>query len=207
MQARGARRLDGSTDTRVGSWLSLRYALKVIGILGLVCCTAAAVGLLGIPHAMAANLIVNPGFETDLTGWNGSGATISRSMAEAHSGTAAAKVVRPTIYSGNIGQSGMSFEPGKTYYFSVAVKRAEGSAQVGLYLNQSGVKWGSANYPIMATGTVNTEWTLLRGMKTFPTSASTPGSGYIYDNARLFVQHSLSSEPKNDAGQYSIFYV
>lgn len=207
MHARGARRLDGSTDTRERSWLSLRYALKVIGILGLVSCMAMAIGLLGIPHAMAANLIVNPGFEADLAGWSASGATITRSTAEALSGTASAKVVRPTSYSGNIGQSGMSFEPGKTYYFSVAVKRAEGSAQVGLYLNQSGVKWGSANYPIMATDTVNTEWTLLRGMKTFPTSASTPGSGYIYDNARLFVQHSLSSEPKNDAGQYSIFYV
>ncbi|MEF3302084.1 Ig-like domain-containing protein [Paenibacillus sp. GYB003] len=207
MQSIGIRQRDGSAGLRERSRLRFRYVSKVIGILGIVCCTAAAVGLVGIPRAMAANMIVNSGFETDLTGWNASGATISRSTAEARSGAASAKVVRPTSYSGNIGQSGMSFEPGKTYYFSAAVKREEGSAQVALYLNQSGVKWGSANYPIMASGVVNTEWTLLRGMKTFPTESTASGFGYIYDNARLFVQHSVSTEPKNEAGQYSAFYV
>lgn len=207
MQSRGARQHDGSAKMHERSWFRFRHALKVIGILGLVGCTAAAIGLLGIPHVMAENRIVNSGFETDLTGWNAVGATISRSTAEAHSGTASAKVVRPTSYSGNIGQAGMAFEPGKTYYFSVAVKREEGSAQVALYLNQSGVRWGSANYPIMASGIVNTEWTLLRGMKSFPTESTSAGFGYVYDNARLFVQHSVSSEPKNEAGQYTSFYV
>lgn len=188
--------------------IRVRYARKVIGILGLACCTAAAIGWLGLPHARAANLVVNSGFEADLTGWNATaGAIVSRSAAEAYSGTASAQVVRSTGYSGNIGQPGKSFEPGKTYYFSVAVKRAEGSAQVGLYLSQSGVKWGSANYPIMASGPVGTEWTVLRGMKTFPTAPSAPDVGYVYDNARLFVQHSVSSEPKNEDGQYSVFYV
>ncbi|WP_158606902.1 Ig-like domain-containing protein [Paenibacillus ginsengarvi] len=198
--------LDGLTDTKASSWLRFRYTLKVIGILSMICSSAAFVWQ-GELQASAANKVVNPGFETDMTGWNAGGATISRSTAEAHTGNASARVVRSASYSGNIGQPGMEFEPGQTYYFSVAVKRAEGSAQVGLYVNQSGVKWGSANYPIMATGTVGTEWTLLRAMKTFPTSATTPDAGYIYDNARLFVQHSLSSEPKNDAGQYSVFYV
>lgn len=185
------------------------YARKVIGILGLTCCTIAALGLLGSTGATgaAANMIVNPGFENDLSGWTASGSTISRSTAEAYAGAASAKVVRPSAYSGNIGQPGMAFEPGKTYYFSVAVKREEGSAQVGLYLNQSGVKWESANYPIMASGTVGTEWTLLRGMRTFPTSATDPGSSYVYDDARLFIQHSQSSEPKNEQGQYVSYYV
>ncbi|GAA3405411.1 Ig-like domain-containing protein [Paenibacillus hodogayensis] len=202
-----ARRPDGATDIWKQSNLPSLYARKVIGILGLAFCMIAASGLLGAPRANAENLVVNPGFETDLSGWTAVGSTISKSTSEAYAGTASAKIMRPSVYSGNIGQPGMQFEPGKTYYFSVAVKREAGAAEVGLYLNQSGVKWGSSNYPIMASGSVNTEWKLLRGMKTFPTSATDPGSGFVYDNARLFIQHSLSSEPKNEQGQYVSFYV
>ncbi|WP_181592549.1 Ig-like domain-containing protein [Paenibacillus sp. YN15] len=139
------------------------------------------------------NLLTNSGFETDLKGWN-AGST--------------AALVRSTSYSGNIRQLGVSFEPGQAYYFSAWVKRVSGSGAVAIYITQTGNKWNNSTYPIMAEAVVGTNWTHIEGIKTFPTEPSPAPSGYVYDNADVYIQHKVDDkETKDPAGHYVDFYV
>jgi hypothetical protein len=165
-------------------------------------------GGLGRPAAAAgANMIANPGFETDLSGWTANGGgVISRNEAEKHGGAASVKVERPSRYNGNVMQSGLSFEPGKSYYFSAWIKREAGSGQIALYVNQPNVTWnGGTSFPQMATGNIGTTWVNLRGIKTFPTEQTSQGSPYIYNNASFFVQHV--SAGSDGTGPFPAFYV
>ncbi|WP_168122587.1 Ig-like domain-containing protein [Paenibacillus sp. HB172176] len=185
--------------------LLLNVYVSGFGLLGGTTTTVAAAGN---SEAAQIGLLSNSGFETDLTGWSASGATIVRDTSEKHTGEASALVDRSTAYSGNIRQTHIAFEPGKTYYFSAWVKRMVGTGKVGLFVTQSGVKWNNANYPIMAIGNVDTEWTHIEGLQTFPTAGSDPASGYVYDDATVFVQHQQNdSAIKDEDGHYTDFYV
>ncbi|GAA3406916.1 Ig-like domain-containing protein [Paenibacillus hodogayensis] len=210
MEALGLQTVQGLLTIEQRSETKVKPAIKSASFL-LPCMLAVLVtaGSFGATTAHAAtNMIRNPGFEEDLSGWTTTvSGTLTRDTTERFAGNASVKIGRPGAYSGSVGQNGLSFEPGKAYYFSAAVKRTEGTGTVGLYLTQTGNKWGPSTYPAMVTGTVVTAWTQLRGIQTFPTQPNNAGDGYVYDNARFYVQHADSNEPKNAAGRYSDFYV
>jgi hypothetical protein len=80
------------------------------------------------------NLVSNPGFETDVSGWSAvSGATLTRVTSEAHSGNASLRITTPGSAAGEGAQAdASSFTPGRTY---TAVAWVKGSGQITLRIS------------------------------------------------------------------------
>lgn len=97
-----------------------------------------------VPPALT-NLVPNPSFETDLTGWAASGAvlnpgaTITRTTAQAYVGSASMKVVTTAAvaYEGAGITLGGTFRAGVAYTLSVYLKGAAGGEALQLILSDS----------------------------------------------------------------------
>lgn len=91
------------------------------------------------PAAATPNLLTNPAFETDTTGWSVSGGTVARSTGQAHSGTGSALLTpsgsasMPQI--GTTLAASPTITPGERYRFSSWVYAPSGWPQVRVELS------------------------------------------------------------------------
>lgn len=175
----------------------------------------AALACLGIgQHAAAVNVLANPTFATDLSGWQvansvGYGTTTFDNTLDADSNLASGSAKTVAQFS-TAGTSGVFLQqcyqnpiPGATYRYSgrvfIPVRQAtsgSGTVLVSLF-NQPGCTTGFLTYSMQTTSTVGA-WTLLTGSVvappgtqsiwfTFQTSKSQAGGNFRvnYDNAHL----------------------
>jgi hypothetical protein len=123
--------------------------------------------------AAATNLITNPSFEVDTTGWAtsggfwlNSGATLSRISTQSYAGDFAAQVVTTNALTSEGIKQDIAFTNGVTYAVIVAIKGASGGETVRVNIGGAGVGNNS-----------NTDLTLTTGWQVFTTSFTATGSG------------------------------
>jgi hypothetical protein len=118
--------------------------------------------------SLSSNLIGNPGFETDATGWDGWGATISATNTKAHTGTKSGLVTNRTAsYQGAVYDLTSVVTAGQTYNASIWVQLSvSGSAAFSAKV----ICDGATTYPWIGGATANNStWTQLSGSFTIPT--------------------------------------
>jgi hypothetical protein len=167
------------------------------------------------------NLVSNPGFETDVSGWSAvSGATLTRVTSEAHSGNASLRITTPGSAAGEGAQAdASSFTPGRTY---TAVAWVKGSGQITLRISdgvgsttsQTVTLTGSWQ-EISVTRTISASATVLRVILRTPSAQVVTcyaDDVNLYDTAttyglfRGFVR-SIEHDPARDARSTTIHAV
>jgi hypothetical protein len=145
------------------------------------------------------NLITNPGFETDTTGWDTNsstwvigGATLTRITTDSYAGTACGAVTYPSIASqqSGINVRSMAFQPGIVYRASAVVKVVSGR-QIRLRVRD----WNNGT-PVQASSalTFSASWTTVEVY--FTTGAS---AGTHINNTLSIVTDSISA-----AGEFRV---
>ena len=135
---------------------------------------AATAGALG---SLRTNLIPNPSFETNTTGWAGVGATVARSTAQAMAGTASLAITStsasPFTASGARTANLIPVTSGADYAVRARVRATVAGQRGYIYL-----RWYDASRKQVGSTTVTSvnltvdTWTLLSGVKAAPSNAA-----------------------------------
>lgn len=137
--------------------------------------TVAAAATSGALATVRTNLMPNPSFETNTTGWIGDTgyATISRSTATAYVGTACLLNTHTAAYGGDVFSGFIPITGSSTYTAQVQVKAvsATASQQVLIYWYNAGSTYLGDSAGSYATNSTST-WTLLSVTGTAPPSAT-----------------------------------
>lgn len=115
------------------------------------------------------NIVANPGFEVNTSGWSSLNSTIARSTSQAHTGVASLKIDTTTA-GGSTGASyGFQFNTFKRYKVSFWVKASSGTNTASIIMSNQVVK---------SLGSFGTEWTKFETYYT-PNAISTSVSPQI----------------------------
>ena len=136
-----------------------------------------AVFLLHPSIGAAQNLVTNPGFESDTTGWSGFGASLSAPTNMPHSGTRSAYVTNRTTGTWNgVAQSFLGvMQPGSTYSISAWVRLASGGSQPAMLTIQKTDGSGTSYQPVASGTATSTGWTQLSGSYALTVSGTLTG--------------------------------
>lgn len=147
------------------------------------------------------NLVLNPNFEVNTTGWGSTNATESRDTTESYSGNASYKLVAiaaAQMYSGTLPNVPVS--PSTQYTFSYYAKTATGTRNANAPINWFTAGGAFISQTSGATTSLNTSWQRVTQTVTSPVNAASAvlyvniPSAYvgltIYADAFLFEQAS-----------------
>ena len=117
------------------------------------------------------NLVENPSFEVDLTGWTAGGGLNARSTTDAYAGTASLRNVAGANTDNRVLYSGLLVVPDSPFRFSCWVKNAGGATRN----MQLGANWDSGTDVLSTPVSVAAggAWTRLELSGTIPATAST----------------------------------
>lgn len=119
---------------------------------------------------LGPNVIANPGFETDTSGWNGQGATLTTTTAQKHSGAQSALVTsRTQTWQGPLYNLLPVAQRGATYQLDAFV-RVDSATSQPAQLTVKSTCDGATSFTAIANGTAtNTDWLELTGSYQVPT--------------------------------------
>lgn len=162
------------------------------------------------------NLLTNPGFETDTSGWTGANVTLTRDTGTKRTGSASAKMVSTSGSVASIttptGTSGYAVDPGKKYVARFYVNKTVSggnseptTASVYFYDSAGSLLVTHTTSPVHELGIALSSWRLVAASGVAPSTAAfaavsfefdpqASGATYFVDDAAFFATSHLIGE-------------